>query len=114
MRTARTGLTLIEVIVAMLLFSVGALGLAATSAAITRQMTLSLSRSRAASIARTRDEEIHAAGCAGISSGSDTKLGIISSWNVSHGTTASIDQTLERQGINSVATDHFLSAVPCT
>ena len=47
---------------AMLLFSVGALGMAAASAAITRQMTVSLLRSSAAAIARTRDEELHAAG----------------------------------------------------
>ena len=109
----RRGLTLIEVIVAILLFSVGGLGMAAASAAIARQMTLSLLRSRAASIARTRDEQAHALGCSGISSGSETKQGIISRWIVAHGATASIDQELQRPGLNHQKTDHFLSAIPC-
>jgi prepilin-type N-terminal cleavage/methylation domain-containing protein len=113
MKTVRAGLTLIEVIVAMLLFSVGALGMAAASAAISKQMTISLMRSRAAAIARTRDEEAHSTGCVGIASGSETKLGITSMWTVSHGATVSIDQTLERRGIGSQKTDHFISAVPC-
>ena len=113
MSKSRHGLTLVEVIVAMLLFSVGALGMAAASAAITRQMTVSLLRSRAAAIARTRDEEMHAAGCTGIASGNEIKQGIISAWTVSHGTTASIDQRIQRNGIGSQRTDHFISAVPC-
>ena len=113
MSKSRHGLTLIEVIVAMLLFSVGALGMAAASAAITRQMTLSLLRSRAASIARDRDEAAHSIGCAGISSGNETKQGITSHWTVSQGLVASIDQEIERRGINQQVTDHFLSAVPC-
>ena len=113
MSKCRGGLTLIEVIVAILLFSVGALGMAAASAAITRQMTLSLLRSRAASIARDRDETAHAAGCAGISSGSEAKQGVISRWTVTSGVMVSIDQEVERRGIHQQVTDHFLSAVPC-
>ncbi len=109
----RYGLTLIEVIVAMLLFSVGALGMAAASAAITRQMTLSLLRSRAASIARDRNETVQSVGCSGISSGSETRQGVASTWTVTSGMTASLDQEVERQGINQLVTDHFLSAVPC-
>jgi len=109
----RNGLTLIEVIVAILLFSIGALGMAAASAAITRQMTMSLMRSRAASIARDRDEAAHATGCNGIHSGNETKQGIVSRWTVSQGLVASIDQEIERRGIGHEVTDHFLSAVPC-
>jgi len=110
---SKRGLTLIEVIVAMLLFSVGALGMAAASGAITRQMTISLLRSRAATTARSRDEEAHAVGCAGLTSGSETKQGIISTWTVSHGVTASIDQRIERRGTGQEHTDQFLSSVPC-
>ena len=113
MSKRRHGLTLIEVIVAILLFSVGGLGMAAASAAIAKQMTFSLLRSRAASIARTRDEQAHASGCNGISSGNETRQGITSRWIVSHGLTASIDQEIERRGVNQQKTDHFLSAVPC-
>lgn len=114
MRNARAGLTLIEVIVAMLLFTIGALGMAASSAAITRQMTLSLLRSRAATVARVRDEKAHAVACAGISSGSATEQGITSTWTVVQGVTASIEQSIERRGVVTAKTDHFLSSVPCT
>jgi hypothetical protein len=87
--------------------------MAAASAAISKQMTLSLLRSRAASTARTRDEEMHANGCSGLSSGSETRLGITATWTVAQGSPASIDQTVERRSISSQKTDHFLSAVPC-
>jgi prepilin-type N-terminal cleavage/methylation domain-containing protein len=113
MRSARFGLTLIEVIVAMLLFSTGALALAAGSAAITRQMTVSLLRSRASAYARTREETAHATGCAGISSGSETRDGIRATWTVSTGTSVTLDQFLERRTIISQQTDRFLSAIPC-
>jgi prepilin-type N-terminal cleavage/methylation domain-containing protein len=114
MQKHRSGLTLIEVIVAILLFSVGALGMAAASAAITRQMTLSLLRSRAASIARTRDEEAHSRDCGAVAGGSETQQGIASRWSVSSGLVVSIDQEIERRGVAQQKTDHFLSAVPCS
>ena len=113
MRSPRPGLTLIEVLVAMLLFSTGALALAAGSAAITRQMTVSLLRSRASAMARARDETAHATGCAGIGSGSETREGIRATWVVSPGAIATLDQFLERRAISSQRTDRFLSAIPC-
>ena len=113
MQKQRAGLTLIEVIVAILLFSVGALGMAAASAAITRQMTLSLLRSRAAAIARTRDEEAHSVDCSAVVAGSETQQGVASRWVVSRGSVLSIDQEIERRGVTDQKTDHFLSAAPC-
>jgi prepilin-type N-terminal cleavage/methylation domain-containing protein len=57
---SRRGLTLIEVMIAILVFAIGALGLAATSAAIVRQMAASAKRSRAAHLAASLDEKTHA------------------------------------------------------
>ena len=56
----RRGLTLIEVMIAILVFAIGALGLAATSAAILRQMTASAKRSRAAHLTAALDEKKYA------------------------------------------------------
>lgn len=109
----RKGLTLIEVIVAMLLFSTGALALAAGTAAITRQMTVSLLRSRSAAFARARDEIAHASGCTGIASGSETRDGIQSAWTVSGGAAVTLYQILERRGNGGFETDRFLSTIPC-
>jgi prepilin-type N-terminal cleavage/methylation domain-containing protein len=113
MRTRRDGVTLVEVIVAILLFSTGALGLAATSAVITRQMTMTLLRSRSANLARERSEKAHASNCAGVSSGQETRDGIRSSWTVTTGGAVMIDQQLERSSTSSTRTDRFLSAAPC-
>ena len=57
----RRGLTLVEVMIAILVFAIGALGLAATSAAILRQMASSAKRSRAAHLSASLDEKSHAA-----------------------------------------------------
>ena len=56
----RRGLTLIEVMIAILVFAIGALGLAATSAAILRQMASSARRSQAARVSASLDEKSHA------------------------------------------------------
>jgi prepilin-type N-terminal cleavage/methylation domain-containing protein len=113
MRIERSGVTLIEVIVAILLFSTGALGLAATSAVITRQMTTSLHRSRSSNLARERDEKAHAAGCAAVSSGEETRDGIRATWTVSRAEITTIDQVLERPAASAVRADRVFSAVPC-
>ena len=53
----RRGLTLIELMIAILVFAIGALGLAATSAAILRQMASSAQRSRAAHLSASLNEK---------------------------------------------------------
>lgn len=113
MRNERAGVTLVEVIVAILLFSTGALGLAATSAVISRQMTMTLLRSRSANLARERNERAYAADCAGISSGTETRDGIRSSWTITGGRAVLIDQQLQRPSTNGLRSDRFLSAAPC-
>lgn len=113
MRNQRTGVTLIEVIVAILIFSTGALGLAATSAVITRQMTMSLLRSRSANLARERNEKTHATSCDRLSGGDETRDGIRASWTIAGGQAAMVEQRLERRTANSIREDRFLSAVPC-
>ncbi|HKY97801.1 MAG TPA: prepilin-type N-terminal cleavage/methylation domain-containing protein [Gemmatimonadaceae bacterium] len=110
---SRPGLTLVEVIVAMLLFSTGALGLAATSAFVARQISVNNLRSRASFAARNRSESAIAAGCADLSSGSETKDGIKSDWTVIGGTVATLDQTVQRAGQGGVRTDRVQSSVLC-
>jgi prepilin-type N-terminal cleavage/methylation domain-containing protein len=59
--STRHGLTLVEAMIAILVFAIGALGLAATSAAVLRQMASSAKRSRAAHLTVSLDEKAHAA-----------------------------------------------------
>ena len=110
---SRTGLTLVEVIVAMILFSTGALGLAATSAFIARQVSLNNLRSRASFAARNRSEQAVAAGCTVLSSGSDTKDGIQSDWTVLIGAATTLDQSIQRSGQGGIRSDRIQSLVLC-
>ena len=114
MRTEhRSGLTLIEVIVAMLVFAIGGLGLAAGSAVIVKQIGLNNLRSNALTIARSRIEQAIASGCGSLGSGQERKLGIRSVWTVTGGSAETLEQTLERQSTLGMHSDRFLSAIPC-
>lgn len=113
MKRERNGLTLIEVIIAMLVFAVGGLGLAAGSAIVVKQIRLNTLRSSALTIAQSRAEQAIASGCGAITSGEQSKLGVRSVWKVDVGAAATLDQTLERQTAMGMHADRFLSAVPC-
>ena len=82
MRTSpRFGYTLIEIVVALFLFSVGGLGLVATSAIVGRELTVNASRERAGRIAATRIEILRA-GCRSAASGRERFGRIESEWSV--------------------------------
>lgn len=78
---ATVGYTLIEVILAILVFSVGALALAASSALIARAMARNALRERAARIAASRIEVIKSQ-CAIATSGHETVQQVESEWVV--------------------------------
>jgi prepilin-type N-terminal cleavage/methylation domain-containing protein len=109
----RSGLTLIEVVIAILLFAVGALGLATTSAALVRQLTGNAQRSRAVHIGATRDEKSHALRCVS-ASGSESSSGIIADWTVAASRSyATVDQTIQRRDSKGMHIDILKSAAPC-
>jgi prepilin-type N-terminal cleavage/methylation domain-containing protein len=113
MFSTRAGLTLVEVIVAMLVFAVGALGLAAGSAAIARQMSITNLRSRSFTIARSRDEKSHSSPCSAPSAGSEYAAGVHSTWQVGQGSAVTLDQQLSRKSVAGAHVDVYLSAAPC-
>jgi Tfp pilus assembly protein PilV len=108
-RAARSGLSLVEVIISLLVFSAGGLGLAASSAAIVKQMGRTAVRAKSASSALVRDESFHGAQCDAIAGGSLTAGPLRSAWVVSPGTVTTLDQTVTR----SMIVDTYLSAVRC-
>lgn len=81
----RRGFTVTEVVVAVMILSVGVLGLAGTSAAVARQMGGSADMTRAASRAASRMERL-----SGMStcppttgtSGSETSNGVVERWSM--------------------------------
>ena len=76
------GYTLVEIIVAILLFTIGGLALASTSAIVGRVMSATSMRGRAARTAASR-MEVLASECGHATSGSETVRGIDSRWTVS-------------------------------
>jgi prepilin-type N-terminal cleavage/methylation domain-containing protein len=106
----RRGFSLVEVVIAMLVFAVGALGLAASAAAIARQVAASGLRADAATIARSRSEAAHGASCGSFHSGESTTSGVRSVWSVDGST---LEQHLDRSDAFGSHADRFISAVPC-
>ena len=78
----RAGFTLVELLVAMMVFAVGMLGLAATAGSVTRMMGGAKRQTIAAAVAQSRLEKLRSSPCASITSGSETVRGITNVWTV--------------------------------
>lgn len=111
--TARTGFTLIEVMIAVVVLTVGALALAGSSAVTVRRMSENERRATAAGVARNRAESAHAYSC-GLPSGIDQWLSVRSEWWTSAGAySADIRQKVSYLTRTGTHGDDFLTAVPC-
>ncbi len=106
--TGRDGYTLLELIVALLLFAVGGLALAGTSAVMGRALNGDAVRERAARIA-ARQIEILVAACAGAMSGHQSLPQIESAWSVSRpdSNCVSIIETVTYATSNGQRTDSY-------
>lgn len=81
-RAARSGFTLVELIVAMLMLTIGLLGLAGVGAVVLKQMRGGTYQTVAASIAQSRFEQFEGDPCASIVSGTATVRGMPEKWVV--------------------------------
>lgn len=109
----RTGFTLIETVFAIFIFSVGALGFAATTAVILRSLGVSTARERSARIAAARLETLRSQRC-GASSGSETTQSVQSVWTVAPtGSGASLVERVTYMAAGSLRTDAYALTVPC-
>jgi prepilin-type N-terminal cleavage/methylation domain-containing protein len=106
----RRGFSLVEVVIAMLVFAVGGLGLAASAAAIAKQIAASGLRADAATIARSRSETAHGATCGSFSSGEALVSGVRAVWTIDGST---LEQHLDRSDAFGSHSDRFISALPC-
>ena len=81
-RRARRGFTLVEVIVAVMVFSFGVLSLAAGAALSVRLVGGGARQTIAASVAQRHFEQMRGASCTSLASGADTLRGVVSVWTV--------------------------------
>jgi type II secretory pathway pseudopilin PulG len=116
MPTARVaGYTLIEMIVALLLFTIGGLALVATSALLGREMNTNSVRELAGRMAASRLEKL-GAGCRDAASGRESFNQVESEWSVAFldSTRLSVVETVSYPAGQSRRTDHLRAVLPCT
>lgn len=73
---------LVELLVAVVIFSVGLLAMAGTASVILTSLTSTQSRTIAASVAESRFERIRTTACAARAAGSATTPGIVETWRL--------------------------------
>ena len=78
----RKGFLLVELLVAVVIFSIGLLALAGTASVILTALTSTQSRTIAANVAESRFERIRATACASRANGSATTRGIAENWTL--------------------------------
>ena len=113
-RAVRQGYTLVELIVAMLLFAIGGLAIAGTSALIGRTLNVDVVRERAARAAG-RQVEIIAASCREATSGERNEQQIESAWTVSRtgGGRLDVTETVTYPTTRGRRADSYHAVVPC-
>jgi prepilin-type N-terminal cleavage/methylation domain-containing protein len=79
---ARPGFTVVELIVAIMIFSVGALAMAGTAARVMTMLTSAQTRTIAAGVAEARFEQLRGTPCSAQTSGSATTRGISEQWTI--------------------------------
>jgi prepilin-type N-terminal cleavage/methylation domain-containing protein len=112
--TAKKGYTLVEIIVALVVFATGALGLAAGSAIVMREMTANGIRGAATRLAQNRQERVHST-CRTAQSGSETAGSIRSEWSVSRpdSSTMRLAGSVSYDTYRGTHTDPYTLALRC-
>ena len=108
------GYTLVELIVALLVFAVGGLALASTSALLGRGLNTDAVRERAARIAGSQIEML-AASCRSAADGGRSYPGIRSDWTVSHpdANTIEIHESVGYESARAHRTDVYRVLIGC-
>ena len=78
----RRGMTLIEVIIAIIVMSIGIMGLAGTAGYVAQQMGGGNAQTIAAALATKVSDSLSARRCSALVSGNQTKRGVSISWSV--------------------------------
>jgi prepilin-type N-terminal cleavage/methylation domain-containing protein len=107
------GMTIIEVLVAVLVLSVGLLALTTTAAGVSRMIDDGRRSTEAAALAAERIELLRASGCPAVGTGSATRGSFAVSWNVEAPSgdrrrtiTVAVTRATRRGGADTVRTAH--------
>jgi len=112
--TNRNGFTIVEVVVAIMIFSLGILGLVSTAATVTRMVGRSQQYNMAASLAQQQVEILRATTCASMAAGSGTSGNYAIAWTVTAVTNGKqIGVTVTYPTTKGSHTDTFTSIISC-
>ena len=111
------GFTLVEVVVALLVFAVGMLALQRAAFVVLRQAHAARQQALAATIASTHLEQLAWRPCAAVTSGSDEERGFRIEWNrvgaASAGHSVLVSQTVRFERAGHETRDAYRGAVRC-
>ncbi len=112
---SHSGFTLVEVIIAVMILTVGLLGLASTAGVVTRMIGQGQRYSEAAWLASQRFEILRSQTCASMSSGTEPEGQFSSDWTVTPLGTAANRITVDVTSPTGVGTriDKFETTVAC-
>jgi prepilin-type N-terminal cleavage/methylation domain-containing protein len=85
---ARSGFTLAELMVSVVIITVGVLALAGSSVGVIRQMRSGNQSALAAAVAQARLENIRSRSCTSLTSGTATTRGMSEEWTINSGSVA--------------------------
>lgn len=113
----RSGFTLVEIIVAIVILTVGILGIVGATAKMTALQSRGERLATAAFYAQSRMEQLRAAGCTLAASGNETLVGVyIMTWTVAAqvgGSRAVMVAAEYPTGTAAAAIDTFETYIPC-
>ena len=111
---SRAGFTIVELIVAMMVFAVGMLGLAATAGTVTQLMGGAKRQTLAAAVAQSRLERLRSSPCGTLTAGVDTSRGVINKWTVQAVTRGvAFTDTVTFQSSRGVTQRVYKTTIPC-
>jgi Tfp pilus assembly protein PilV len=115
--SARRGVTIIEVIVAMMILTFGLLGMAGFSMTMTRQFKASTKQEAAALMVQSRIDSVASIRCqalapSGTQTGTLTSLGVTERWSIADGNDIKIltDSVTFSPRVNALV---YRSVIPC-
>ena len=118
-RRVRRGVTMIELLVALAIVSVGVLALSGGAALVTRLTGGGTVQTRAAMIANQHIEQFRAVACTSVSTGTDTVRSVISSWTATPVTSngsrrgTSISLTVQYPTTKGMRSQAYTTLLPC-
>jgi type IV pilus assembly protein PilV len=114
MTQSQRGFTIVEMLIAVIIFSVGLLAMAGTASVIMTTLTSTQSRAIATAVAESRFERMGATACASRASGSAVTRGVSETWTLARLARAD-DVTVSVTYLSNhrPSTEQFRTYLPC-